>query len=105
MPNSQGKFAQYWCAIRQQGRSSYVIKHGVLLYGTITFLLYVVIMAARININIGVSVLSGQGLASISAIEFVFLFFCVGLLGGVAWGVITWAIFERYFKTTLNKDC
>ena len=90
-PRTTGWLLKRWPAIRARGAARFILLRGVLLWGGAMF----IAMSALSAFKLGVDHPRLPLMIAVAAL------LCA--IGGLVWGVLTWTINERLFRT-LNSQ-
>ncbi len=95
MTQSTEQFIQSWGRLRKLGRRRYILFRGIMFYGGMTALIFILLNAVWTNVENGRSVLDADGLEIFDLAYLVLIFTFVIVAAGYAWGAFTWRHNEK----------
>ncbi len=99
MDKPSDQFIRTWGQVRNQGRLRYIVLRGMLIYGGLAAVIFVLLNAAWSNIQNDRSILDAAGLEIADATYLLLTFVTMVVAAGYAFGAFTWRHNE---KTYLN---
>ncbi len=91
--------------MRRLGRRRYILFRGIVFYGGMTAMFFILLNAAWANVNNDRPVLAADGLAIFDLAYMVLIFTFVVVAAGYAWGAFTWRHNEKtWLKFVQDKD-
>ncbi len=97
MNQPSDQFIRNWGQVRNQGRLRYIMLRGMLIYGGLAAVIFVLLNAAWANIQNDRSILDAAGLEIADATYLLLTFVIMVVAAGYAWGAFTWRHNEKTY--------
>ena len=99
------QFIRTWGQVRNHGRLRYILLRGMLFYGGLAAVIFVLLNAAWSNVQNDRPILDAAGLEIADATYIVLTFICMVVAAGYAFGAFTWRHNEKtYLKFVQGRD-
>lgn len=95
MTQSTEQFIQSWGRLRKLGRRRYILFRGIMFYGGMTALIFILLNAAWANVANDRPVLDADGLGMFDLAYLILIFTFVIVAAGYFYGAFTWRQNEK----------
>ena len=95
MTHPSERFIRRWQQERKLGRLRYIVMKGILFYGFMTAMIFMLLNAVWDNVKHDRPLFAADGLAILDLTYMTLIFVFVVVAAGYAWGAFVWRINEK----------